>query len=143
MRIDVHTHFLCLDFVKHLQGRSSLPTTVLDGGVYVMQCAAGLRLPTAVLFDHPTAEELADHLHGLLVADAAVGEHQVMSALELWDAASSPDSVGEAARARVAARLRLLADKWDDTAGTGSHGDLEAATAEEIFDLIAAEFGKS
>ena len=46
MRIDVHTHFLCLDFVKHLQGRSSLPTTVLEGGVYVMQCAAGLRLPT-------------------------------------------------------------------------------------------------
>jgi aminocarboxymuconate-semialdehyde decarboxylase len=46
MRIDVHTHFLCLDFVKHLQGRSSLPTTALEGGVYVMQCAAGLRLPT-------------------------------------------------------------------------------------------------
>lgn len=45
-RIDVHTHFLCLDFVKHLQGRSSLPRTVLEGGVYVMQCAAGLRLPT-------------------------------------------------------------------------------------------------
>ncbi|HLG69732.1 MAG TPA: amidohydrolase family protein [Chloroflexota bacterium] len=46
MRIDVHTHFLCLDFVKHLQGRSALPRTVLEGGVYVMQCAAGLRLPT-------------------------------------------------------------------------------------------------
>ncbi|HEX6510842.1 MAG TPA: amidohydrolase family protein [Chloroflexota bacterium] len=45
-RIDVHTHFLCLDFVKHLQGRSALPSTVLEGGVYVMQCAPGLRLPT-------------------------------------------------------------------------------------------------
>ncbi|HVA25938.1 MAG TPA: amidohydrolase family protein [Chloroflexota bacterium] len=45
-RIDVHTHFLCLDFVKHLQGRSALPKTVLEGGVYVIQCAAGLRLPT-------------------------------------------------------------------------------------------------
>jgi predicted TIM-barrel fold metal-dependent hydrolase len=46
MRIDVHTHFLCLDFVKHLQRRAALPNTVLEGGVYVMQCAAGLRLPT-------------------------------------------------------------------------------------------------
>jgi predicted TIM-barrel fold metal-dependent hydrolase len=45
-RIDVHTHFLYPDYVKHLQGRSSLPTTVLEGGVYVIQCAAGLRLPT-------------------------------------------------------------------------------------------------
>ncbi len=44
--IDVHTHFLCLDFVKHLQGRSSLPRTVQEGGVYVMQCAPGLRLPS-------------------------------------------------------------------------------------------------
>lgn len=46
MRIDVHTHFLCLDYVKHLQGRTALPKTVLEGGVYVLQCAAGLRLPT-------------------------------------------------------------------------------------------------
>src|SRR6266571_7847438 len=45
-RIDVHTHFLCLDFVKHLQGRSALPRTVLEGGVYVMDCAPGLRLPS-------------------------------------------------------------------------------------------------
>ncbi len=46
MRIDVHTHFLCLDFVKHLQGRAAMPRSVLEGGVYVMECAAGLRLPS-------------------------------------------------------------------------------------------------
>ncbi len=45
-RIDVHTHFLCMDFVKHLMGRSAVPRTVLEGGVYVMQCGAGLRLPS-------------------------------------------------------------------------------------------------
>jgi predicted TIM-barrel fold metal-dependent hydrolase len=44
-RIDVHTHFLFLDYVKHLQGRSAVPKTVLEGGVYVMECAPGLRLP--------------------------------------------------------------------------------------------------
>src|SRR6516164_5731533 len=44
-RIDVHTHFQCLDFVKHLQGRSSLPKSVLDGGAYIIQCAPGLNLP--------------------------------------------------------------------------------------------------
>jgi len=45
MRIDIHTHFQCLDFVKHLQGRSSLPKSVLDGGTYIIQCAPGLNLP--------------------------------------------------------------------------------------------------
>ena len=46
MRIDVHTHFQCLDFVKHLQGRSSLPKSVLDGGTYIIECAPGLKIPT-------------------------------------------------------------------------------------------------
>ena len=45
MRIDIHTHFQCLDFVKHLGGRSRLPKTVLDGGTYVIECAAGLKIP--------------------------------------------------------------------------------------------------
>jgi len=45
MRIDVHTHFQCLDFIKHLGGRSKLPKSVLDGGTYVIECAAGLKIP--------------------------------------------------------------------------------------------------
>ena len=45
MRIDIHTHFQCLDFVKHLQGRSTLPNSVLDGGTYIIRCAAGLNVP--------------------------------------------------------------------------------------------------
>jgi predicted TIM-barrel fold metal-dependent hydrolase len=45
MRIDIHTHFQCLDFVKHLQGRSTLPKSVLDGGTYIIQCAPGLNVP--------------------------------------------------------------------------------------------------
>jgi predicted TIM-barrel fold metal-dependent hydrolase len=46
MRIDIHTHFQCLDFVKHLGGRSSLPKSVLDGGAYIVQCAVGLNVPS-------------------------------------------------------------------------------------------------
>ena len=46
MRIDVHTHFQSLDFIKHLMGRSNLPKSVLDGGTYLIQCAPGLNVPT-------------------------------------------------------------------------------------------------
>jgi len=45
VRIDIHTHFQCLDFLKYLQGRSNFPKGVLDGGTYVIQCATGLDLP--------------------------------------------------------------------------------------------------
>jgi aminocarboxymuconate-semialdehyde decarboxylase len=45
MRVDVHTHFQCLDFVKHLHGRSALPKSILDGGTYIIQCAPGFNVP--------------------------------------------------------------------------------------------------
>jgi len=45
MRIDVHTHFVYLEFTKHLQGRDALPRAVLEGGTYVVQCAPAMRLP--------------------------------------------------------------------------------------------------
>lgn len=45
MRIDFHTHFQCLDFVKHLQNRSEFPKSILRGGSYVVQCAIGLDVP--------------------------------------------------------------------------------------------------
>jgi hypothetical protein len=44
MRIDVHTHFQSLDFIKHLQDRNTLPKTLLEGGIYAVQCAPGLQL---------------------------------------------------------------------------------------------------
>jgi hypothetical protein len=33
MRVDVHTYFQCLDFIKHLEGRSNLPKTILNRGI--------------------------------------------------------------------------------------------------------------
>ena len=44
-RIDIHTHFQCLDFVEYLLGRSTFPRSVLDGGTYAVECAAGFRVP--------------------------------------------------------------------------------------------------
>src|SRR5262249_30481215 len=45
MRIDFHTHFQCVDFIRHLQGRDALPRSVLNGGTYMVQCGAGLEVP--------------------------------------------------------------------------------------------------
>jgi predicted TIM-barrel fold metal-dependent hydrolase len=46
VRIDVHSHFQCVDFVKHLVGRSELPNAMREGGTYIVDCGAGLRVPS-------------------------------------------------------------------------------------------------
>ncbi len=45
MRGDAHTHFISLDFIKHLEGRSTLSSSALEGGTYFTTCAQGFRLP--------------------------------------------------------------------------------------------------
>jgi predicted TIM-barrel fold metal-dependent hydrolase len=74
MRIDVHTHFQCLDFVKHLQGRSTLPKSFLDGGNYIIQCAAGLAVPSL-----PEAVDMEEKLRDMEEAkiDAAILSHGI------------------------------------------------------------------
>ena len=74
MRIDVHTHFQCLDFVKHLHGRSTLPKSFLDGGKYIIQCAAGLTVPSL-----PEALDMEEKLRDMeeTKIDAAVLSHGI------------------------------------------------------------------
>jgi predicted TIM-barrel fold metal-dependent hydrolase len=46
MRIDVHSHFQSVEFIKHLVGRTRLPRAVQEGGTYIVDCGAGLRVPS-------------------------------------------------------------------------------------------------
>ena len=74
-------------------------------------------------------------------------EGRLLSDLDRWDAVSEPATVDEAARRRITGRLQLLLAKWSDTEREAdrstAHSELESATAEDIFDLISDEFGKS
>lgn len=74
MRIDVHTHFQCLEFVKHLHGRSMMPKSLLDGGNYIIQCAAGLSVPAL-----PRAVDMEEKLRDMeeMKIDAAVLSHGI------------------------------------------------------------------
>ncbi|MEU6126736.1 SDR family NAD(P)-dependent oxidoreductase, partial [Streptomyces sp. NPDC047123] len=128
---------LGFDSLTAVQLRNQLNTTT------------GLTLPATVIFDHPTPEVLAAHLRGQLGDDGeATGEGSVLAALDQWDAASGTARMDEAARRRIAGRLQVLVAKWspaqDGPEGADSaHADLEAASADDIFDLISSEFGKS
>ncbi|WP_345663980.1 SDR family NAD(P)-dependent oxidoreductase, partial [Streptomyces iranensis] len=112
-----------------------------------LSAATGLDLPPTLVFDHPTPKELADCLRERLVEGQLTSEGHLLSELDRWDSVSEPSTVDEAARRRITGRLRLLLAKWSDTEReterSAAHSALETATAEDIFDLISDEFGKS
>jgi acyl transferase domain-containing protein len=112
-----------------------------------LTATTGIDLPPTLLFDHPTTNQLADFLRERLVDAEVTSEGRLLSDLDKWDSVSEPSAVDEAARRRITGRLRLLLAKWSDTEREAerstAHSQLETATAEDIFDLISDEFGKS
>ncbi|GAA0706625.1 hypothetical protein GCM10009548_94630 [Streptomyces malaysiensis subsp. malaysiensis] len=112
-----------------------------------LSAATGVDLPPTLVFDHPTPKELADYLRERLVEGEPTSEGHLLSELDRWDSVSEPSAVDEAARRRITGRLRLLLSKWNGTERgaerSAAHSELETATAEDIFDLISDEFGKS
>ncbi|WP_343871446.1 beta-ketoacyl reductase, partial [Dactylosporangium roseum] len=107
-----------------------------------LNASTGLHLPTTVVFDRPTPQELADYLHTRLEGHGTPTEGTILAELAKWAAASASGQVDAAARRRIAVRMRSLATSWSD--GPAANGrDLETATADDMFALISEEFGKS
>ncbi len=110
-----------------------------------LNATTGLQLPTTVIFDHPTPQDLATYLREQLLDDDAVSEGTILAEVDRWDAACVAGAVDDAARRRIAGRLHLLLAKWSDSGDetSSAHTELESASADDIFDLISNEFGKS
>jgi hypothetical protein len=113
-RIDIHTHFQCLDFVKHLLGRSAFPRSVLDGGTYAVECAAGFRVPAlpkiidmdAKLRDLEAMDIAVSVLsHGLPLGPDVLGGAEAGSTMTLR-ASSQPIQVSSSASGRSGLGIR-------------------------------------
>ena len=102
---------------------------------------------TAV-FDYPTPDILADHLRQEIARDGETLSGAALAEVgKLEKLVQSMAVANDGARAnlalRVKALLSVLENGQDTPAGDAADSDLEAATAENIFDLLDKELGES
>ncbi|WP_248843796.1 type I polyketide synthase [Streptomyces albus] len=105
----------------------------------------GLKLPSTLVFDHPTPSALTEFLLGRL-PDASPDEaRDAGTELDRLEAALLALPAQEVARLRVTSRLQQLVKRLDGTStddgAAGISAKIEAATSDDIFDLIDNEIG--
>jgi acyl carrier protein len=113
--------------------------------------ATGLSLPTTLVFDHPNALALAEHLHRL-VAPAA-GTDDIGAGLDQLEHAVATGDIAEAERSRITERLQLLLHRvgraGDEDCrtvladgSTAARLDTVAATDDDLFAFIDDQLGR-
>ncbi|MCG8918517.1 SDR family NAD(P)-dependent oxidoreductase [Actinokineospora sp. PR83] len=105
----------------------------------------GLRLPAALLFDHPTPADLVEHLLSRLFADAPTGAGALLADLDRLELAlDGLTPADEHLHRQIAGRLEVLRIRW----GAGHQQeeqqdrfDIEAVSDDDMFRLLDDELG--
>ncbi|HEY8304297.1 MAG TPA: beta-ketoacyl reductase, partial [Solirubrobacteraceae bacterium] len=98
----------------------------------------GLSLHATVVFDYPTAGELAGHLLELLTSGGLAGESGVDARIDELELMLSTVAGDGGERERLAARLRTCLSALY---GDGGNEDIDIASDEELFELIDKGLG--
>ncbi|MFE2562216.1 hypothetical protein ACFXGT_40715, partial [Streptomyces sp. NPDC059352] len=100
-----------------------------------------VRLPSTLVFDHPTPTAVAHHLLTEIGDTITTAPAEPVIDRELRKFERALTEVLEEDRQRVAARLRTLLASFGESEQPAAQRFGAATTADEVFDLIDAEFG--
>ncbi|GAA2100848.1 hypothetical protein GCM10009801_73610 [Streptomyces albiaxialis] len=107
-----------------------------------LNAAAGVTLPSTLVFDHPTPEAVARHLAAGFGEDEADRTASVFAGIRRLEAELAAVAPDEEEYAGIAARLRGLLATWTETHSPEERPEepaLDSATAEELFDILDSE----
>ncbi|MET7677279.1 SDR family NAD(P)-dependent oxidoreductase [Streptomyces seoulensis] len=106
-----------------------------------LNTVTGMRLPSTLVFDHPTVQALAEHLRGELAGEAADPVQAALDALEAALSAAGP-SDGDGPAGTYATRLRGLLRTVDGGSDGSDGADIALATDDELFAALDNELGR-
>ncbi|MET9755906.1 type I polyketide synthase [Streptomyces syringium] len=112
-----------------------------------LNTATGLRLPTTLVFDHPTPLAVSEYLATALLGDSTPATAlSPLAELDRLEAALSAGDPDEVTKSGVAVRLRQLLARLTETGmetgGLAVTERIEAASTDEVFAFIDNELGR-
>jgi acyl carrier protein len=112
-----------------------------------LNAVTGLRLPTTLVFDYPTASALAAYLAAVLRPAGIRAATGLLAELNQLETTLIAEDFDPEERATMTARLQTLLANWQNAARPPGPAalvqDLETATDDEMFDLLGKQFGIS
>ncbi|HEY8982815.1 MAG TPA: type I polyketide synthase [Streptomyces sp.] len=123
-------------------GFDSLTAVELRNG---LSAVTGLRLPATLLFDYPTPTALRDHLRAELTPQEQSAAAPALAEIDRLEGLLAAVPGDDDARTAITTRLQRLLSTWNSPGEQPEQtsDDLLSASAEELFDVLDRQFGRS